>query len=158
MKLQQARWIGLFAVALSVTACAKSEVEGASKEGAKAAEAKPAEVKAATFGRLTLTDLQSRMAAAKAGKLALFIFDNNGKERFEQGHIPGAKWVQFSDVKAADLPADKEATLVFYCASEQCSACHSGASAAMALGYKNVFILPEGINGWEKAQQPIEKV
>jgi len=29
--------------------------------------------------------------------------------------------------------------------------------SAAKLGYKNVFILPPGIRGWEKAQKPIEK-
>ena len=27
----------------------------------------------------------------------------------------------------------------------------------MELGYKNVFIMPAGIMGWEKAGKPIEK-
>jgi len=29
--------------------------------------------------------------------------------------------------------------------------------SAVRLGYKNVFILPAGINGWEKANKPVEK-
>jgi rhodanese-related sulfurtransferase len=36
-------------------------------------------------------------------------------------------------------------------------ACHQGARAALALGYKNVFIMPDGIQGWEKAGRPMEK-
>ena len=72
--------------------------------------------------------------------------------------MPGAKWVKFNEVKASDLPADKASTLVFYCANEHCEACHEGASSALALGYKNVFILPSGISGWEKAQKPTEQV
>jgi rhodanese-related sulfurtransferase len=28
---------------------------------------------------------------------------------------------------------------------------------ALKLGYKNVFIMPEGIAGWEKAGLPVEK-
>lgn len=70
------------------------------------------------FGRLTIEDLEARMADAQAGKLALFIYDNNEKDRFEKGHIPGAKWVDSDHVQASDLPPNKEATLVFYCANE----------------------------------------
>ncbi len=70
------------------------------------------------FGRLTVDDLDARMADAKSGKGKLAIFDNNHHERFDKGHIPGAHWVKFDDVKASDLPADKETALVFYCANE----------------------------------------
>jgi len=36
-------------------------------------------------------------------------------------------------------------------------ACHQAARAAVAYGYKNVFIMPAGIQGWEKAGKPVEK-
>jgi hypothetical protein len=70
------------------------------------------------FGKLTLDELDARMGDAKAGQLKLAIFDNNQHERFDKSHIPGAKWVKFDAIKAGDLPADKETTLVFYCANE----------------------------------------
>src|SRR5437762_103968 len=50
----------------------------------------------------------------------VFVFDNNNKERFEKGHVPGAKWVKPSEMTAAMLPPDKTATLVFYCANTSC--------------------------------------
>ena len=68
--------------------------------------------------KMTVDELTAKMADAKSGKLALFVYDNNHKERFDQSHIPGAKWLAFDKVSAADLPQDKEATLVFYCANE----------------------------------------
>ena len=54
-------------------------------------------------------------ALAKPG--SLYVFDANPKDVFDEGHVPGAKWVP-KDVKADMLPADKAAKLVFYCASE----------------------------------------
>jgi len=86
-----------------------------------------------------------------------YVFDNNTKERFDEGHVPGAKWVDPSQLTAAVLPADKNATLVFYCANPSCSACHVGARAAMKLGYTKVYIMPEGIMGWEAAKLPTER-
>ena len=59
-------------------------------------------------------------------------------------------------LKESDLPSDKGATLVFYCGSEQCTACHDGALAAIKFGYKNVFIMPAGIKGWEDAKKELE--
>jgi 3-mercaptopyruvate sulfurtransferase SseA len=84
---------------------------GHDQGGAAEAEKEP-------FGHLTVDELDARMTAAKAGQAKLAIFDNNHRERFDKSHIPGAKWVQFDQVKASDLPADKETALVFYCANE----------------------------------------
>jgi rhodanese-related sulfurtransferase len=87
----------------------------------------------------------------------LHLFDVNGPERYAAGHLPGAIWLRFDTVEAGNLPPDEGATLVFYCASERCSACHVAARSALALGYRNVFIMPAGIMGWEKAGKPVEK-
>jgi hypothetical protein len=61
-------------------------------------------------------DEVSALVAANDGKT--FFFDNNDKERWAKSHVPGAKWLDYDQVTAADLPADKGARLVFYCASE----------------------------------------
>lgn len=142
-------WVALFAaVVLSSFGCKEEPAKDTKASGEVAKEA---------FGRLTIEQLEAKLADAKAGKGEVYIYDNNGKERFEKGHIPGAKLVAPDQVAASNMPPSKDATLVFYCGNEQCSACHSGASAALALGYKNVFILPVGIAGWEKAGKPLEK-
>jgi|GEM_PF-2534795 len=70
------------------------------------------------FGSLTIEQVEAKIAEAKAGKLTLALVDNNTKERFEKSHLPGARWVKFSEVAASDLPADKDATLVFYCSND----------------------------------------
>lgn len=36
-------------------------------------------------------------------------------------------------------------------------ACHEAAREAVKHGYKNVFVMPAGIQGWEKAGKPVEK-
>ncbi len=64
---------------------------------------------------LTVDEVAARIAAHD-GKT--FIYDNNDKDRWTKSHVPGAKWVAFDKVTAADLPPNKEATLVFYCAHE----------------------------------------
>lgn len=110
----------------------------------------------AAFQKMSVEQLASLIDQSKAGKAMVYIFDNNNRERFDKGHIPGAKWISPDSIKESDLPADKGATLVFYCGSERCTACHDGAMAAIKLGYKNVYILPVGIKGWESAKQAIE--
>ena len=36
-------------------------------------------------------------------------------------------------------------------------ACHQAARAAVSYGYKNVFVMPDGSEGWVKAGKPTEK-
>jgi Rhodanese-like domain len=64
---------------------------------------------------LTVDQVATRLAAHD-GKT--FIYDNNPKDIYDAGHVPGAKWVKFDEVTAAALPGDRSATLIFYCRSE----------------------------------------
>jgi 3-mercaptopyruvate sulfurtransferase SseA len=64
---------------------------------------------------LTVDEVAAKIAANDA---SMAIYDCNGRERFDQGHLPGARWVVYDSVTAADLPANKGTLLVFYCASE----------------------------------------
>ena len=75
--------------------------------GAHASEAKDE-----GFGSLTIAQVSDLVARKSAS-----IYDNNGKDRWQKGHVPGAKWVAPDAVTASDLPADKASKLVFYCAS-----------------------------------------
>jgi hypothetical protein len=96
-------WLGLCAVSLAVSlagvGCSR---KATSRSGAPLKE-------------LTVDEVQTRIAA-KDGKF--FVFDNNSKERFAESHVPTARWVNFKNVTAADLPSDKAAALVFYCSHE----------------------------------------
>ena len=86
-----------FAVAAGSVAC--------SKTSAASAELKT----------LTVDEVAAKVAAHDP---KTFIYDNNDRERWAKSHVPGAKWLKHTEVTAADLPADKGATLVFYCSSE----------------------------------------
>ncbi len=70
---------------------------------------------AASLRPLTVDQVAERIAA-KDGKT--FVLDANMKESWVSGHVPGARWVDDENVTAADLPADKTATLIFYCHDE----------------------------------------
>ena len=86
--------------------------------------------------RLTIDEVEARL-----GQPGLYVYDANPREMYEDKHVPGARWVPWDHVTAADLPSDRGATLVFYCAIEQCSASHESAMTAIRLGYRNVFVL-----------------
>jgi len=66
------------------------------------------------FGRLTVDQVADHLAKKDAS-----VFDNNSKDRWAQSHVPTATWVDYKDLKASDLPQDKDRVLVFYCANEK---------------------------------------
>lgn len=84
------------------------------------------------------------------------IFDANSRETYEQHHVPGATWVDYDALSQEQLPQDRSATLVFYCANEQCEASHVAARSAIGFGYENVRVMGAGIHGWIAAGKPVE--
>jgi hypothetical protein len=65
------------------------------------------------FGELTVDEV-----AARIGKPGVFVFDNNNREEWLEGHVPTATWVDYNTFTTADMPSDKGATLIFYCHNE----------------------------------------
>jgi rhodanese-related sulfurtransferase len=62
------------------------------------------------FGSLTPQEV-----AAKLKQKNVYVFDNNDPDVFKAGHVPHAKWVHPSEYDPKELPADTNATLIFYC-------------------------------------------
>jgi hypothetical protein len=62
------------------------------------------------------------------------IIDANPKEIFDEGHVPGSRWMATENVRDY-LPADHAALVVFYCYSEACGASHAAAMTAIAEGW-----------------------
>ena len=65
------------------------------------------------FGKLTVQEVK-----AKLGQKNVYVYDNNAPEVFKDAHLPSAKWLNPSDYDPKSLPADKNATLIFYCHNE----------------------------------------
>ncbi len=97
-----------------------------------------------------------REANALHGKPGVFFLDCNEPEVHAQYHVPGSVWVTSEQLQSF-LPADHQATVVFYCYNRRCSASHSAAHEAVKLGYSKVFVMPDGISGWVLAGLPVEK-
>lgn len=117
-------------------------------------------VHTATIGTLDVNQLASKLDAAQKKKATIAIFDANSDEtRAQKGIIPTAVLLpSSSDYDVALLPKDKSGEVVFYCAAEKCSASKTAAKRAVAAGYTNVNVLPEGIAGWLKAGKATQKV
>ncbi|MBA3461032.1 MAG: hypothetical protein H0T46_13795 [Deltaproteobacteria bacterium] len=62
-----------------------------------------------------IPELTVAQVAARLGEPDFHVFDNNGAGRSKRSHVPGAKNLNAHFIEASDLPADKDATLVYYC-------------------------------------------
>jgi rhodanese-related sulfurtransferase len=88
-------------------------------------------------------------------KNGVTLLDVNVQEVWEKHHIPGAVHIDSPDI-AKFLPADKKATLIFYCAGPLCEASGIAANESVMLGYRHVYVMTEGIFGWVKIGFPVE--
>jgi rhodanese-related sulfurtransferase len=107
--------------------------------------------------RKTAVKMVSLDEAAKLQKdaRATFLDANDADTRGHWGVIPGATLLTSSaDYSLAELPKDKNAKLVFYCANTRCTASQHAAARAAKAGYSDVNVLPEGIIGWKGAGKP----
>lgn len=74
--------------------------------------------------------------------------------KYDLGHIPGAINIpdsQFEKLAKDKLPADKAAALYFYCDGLSCKLSNDSAMKAIAMGYTNVKVVPEGYPAWVAA-------
>jgi hypothetical protein len=65
------------------------------------------------FGRFTVDQVERRL-----GQPNVYVFDDNAPDVYAKNHLPGAVRLDSKDIKEGVLPADKNATLIFYCSSE----------------------------------------
>lgn len=84
---------------------------------------------------------------------------NDEQTRKQYGVIPGAvKLTSYNEYSSTELPADKNANLVFYCSSTLCRAAPAAAKKALAAGYTNVSHLKVGIKGWVEAGKKVDSI
>ena len=102
----------------------------------------------------------SQLTALLAGDKPTLLCDANTQETREKyGVIPGATLLShYRDYKVSfELPADRGPKLVFYCHSPMCGAAADAARVAVAAGFSDVAVYPEGIVGWVDGDQPVER-
>lgn len=93
------------------------------------------------------------MVNAKPAKVVV-LDANNDEARAAAGIVPGAiKLSSYNQYNLAELPTDKNTTLVFYCYNSYCQASHMAAARAMQAGYRDVRVMKAGIVGWNAANK-----
>lgn len=103
------------------------------------------------------------------GKQTLF-FDMRSAVNFGKGHIPGAKALPYKEnseftanfdasvdqFDLGQLPADKNAPMVFYSDGPTGWKSYKAAIKAIKAGYKRVMWFREGYSSWQAAKYPVE--
>jgi rhodanese-related sulfurtransferase len=100
---------------------------------------------ATTFPELTADEAAELITQGEA-----VVIDVNPRRRWSSGHLPGAVNLDPSEFTEADLPRDRETTLIFYC-SDTGSASRYAARKAAKLGFLHIFLMPCGLKGWMAA-------
>jgi rhodanese-related sulfurtransferase len=93
------------------------------------------------------------LASIQSGGIT--VLDLNGRQSWLKARVPGALSLA-PDFDAALLPADRAASLVFYCANPLCRKAPNAGKRAERLGYTNVRVMSAGITGWVGAGLPVE--
>ena len=107
------------------------------------------------FGEAKYEELSPEQVMREIKNGQPLILDVNLKEDYIKRHLPTAKLIQFGKMEDV-MPKDKNKRIIFYCMSELCNSSHEMAKAALRSAYKNVAIMPTGLNGWLKAGLPTE--
>ncbi len=141
------RSLAAFATLLGLLGAAGGCSKSSASDPSKSSAGEPAQ--AAPIPTISVDELEARLARGDCRAV-----DANGDAtRRRLGVIPGA--VLLSDyetfIPPRELPADRSAGLVFYCANEHCGASEEAAARAITAGYTDVKVLPAGILGWKNA-------
>lgn len=115
------------------------------------AHGQDAPVSSATVMDISPMELSDMLKTSKP-----HVLDCNEEENFEWAHVPGAQLVAYDQITPAVLPADRSATVVFYCYSPECPAAGMAAQSAVKLGHTHVLLMLAGIVGWQDAGLPTE--
>ena len=69
--------------------------------------------------------------------------------------IPGSRRLPLDRIGAQSFALSKDAEIVTYCGGPQCSQSAEAARKLVALGYTNVAVYKEGLEGWKAAGNEI---
>lgn len=112
-------------------------------------------VSAKPTSKLTAADLVSteelqRLVALGPGEGRAFLFDARPPARFNEGTIPTAVNLPFTefDEHVGRLPADKGAQVIFFCHGRTCNMSACALAKARGLGYTHARIYLEGMPAW----------
>lgn len=90
------------------------------------------------------------------GQPDVFLYDCNPEDIYEKSHIKGSIHANQTDWTRL-LPKDKKNSFVIlYCINRMCNVSYEASLVAIDMGYENVYVMPDGIQGWVAGGYPFE--
>jgi rhodanese-related sulfurtransferase len=104
------------------------------------------------YPQIARFDDVSKVAVLPVPKGVSLIDSRPAKRKYDNGHIPTAISIpdRVFDTLTGNLPADKNAKLIFYCGGVKCMLSHKSAFKAEKLGYTNISVYAEGFPDWKE--------
>ena len=100
--------------------------------------------------------LSINKVAQVVGQPDVYLYDCNPEDIYEKSHIKGSIHANKNDWTKL-LPADKKNSFVIlYCINRMCNVSFEAAVVAIDMGYENVYVMPDGIQGWVANGKPFE--
>lgn len=91
---------------------------------------------------------------------SLYLVNVLGRGEFEKAHIPGSYNIPMADKnfiqKVEQRVGDKDAKVIVYCASFDCTASPRAAEQLDSAGFTHVADFEGGIQDWQEAGYPVE--
>lgn len=112
---------------------------------------------AAAYDKLVGTEAIRQMVSASPSDGGYTLIDARPEIKYVEGHLPWAINIPFQELndRISELPADKNAMLVFYCGGLKCDLSHKSADLATGLGYQNVLVYAEGEPAFKATGEPL---
>lgn len=79
------------------------------------------------------------------------LMDTRSPQTYDDGHLPGAvnyPGYLFDDVEIPNLPENLDLSLIVYCSGVHCGLAEFVAERLELMGYSQVFLYAEGVEGW----------
>ncbi len=150
----------LLGLALTFVPSSSTACECGCKAPSKVPAVKPKEVVSEKTTKVAVTKVTTEeLKKAIASDKELVLVDARSGKWDDGKRIANAKQVGAKADKkeiSTALP-DKDAKIVVYCTNTKCPAGGALAARLKTLGYSNVSKYTEGIQGWEKAGNPVSK-
>ena len=105
----------------------------------------------AEFRNVSTNELQRRLDRDSG----LHLLNVQTGQWFTGELIPGSRRVPLDRLGVQSLPVSRDAEIVTYCGGPQCSQSVEAARKLVDLGYSNVAVYKDGLQGWKAAGNEI---
>lgn len=148
MRVRRLLWAALLAAA-----CGAGEEAGEQSEDAEPATL-PASIPAPEVEDGILIVSPERVHEWQTEGAPFVLVDARDSVQYADEHLPEAINISYVDIRpGAELPP-RDARIVIYCSDANCPISRYGYEALERMGYREIYDMREGLQGWKAAGYP----